>query len=147
MRKIYENTSERHKAYRLRHPDRCRAASKRWAEKNPERVREINSAWHHRNPESKLHRLAKSRAKKSGIPFEISKADFTIPDRCPALGIVLAKATDSRGFNATSPTLDRFDNTKGYVPGNVRVISWRANRLKCDATLEELKALVAYMET
>jgi hypothetical protein len=45
-----------------------------------------------------------------------------------------------------SPSLDRIDNTKGYVPGNVWVISWRANDLKRNATLEELKLLVAALE-
>ena len=44
-----------------------------------------------------------------------------------------------------SPSLDRIDNTKGYIKGNVKVISWRANAIKKDATLEELKALVNYL--
>jgi hypothetical protein len=35
---------------------------------------------------------------------------------------------------------------KGYIKGNVRVISWRANELKGDATLEEMKAVVRYMK-
>jgi len=46
-----------------------------------------------------------------------------------------------------SPSLDRIDNSKGYVPGNIAVISMRANMIKNNATLAELKAIVAYMET
>lgn len=42
-------------------------------------------------------------------------------------------------------TLDRWDNSKGYVPGNVFVISWRANKLKADATLDEVLHLARYM--
>lgn len=45
-----------------------------------------------------------------------------------------------------SPTIDRIINDLGYVKGNVIVISWRANRIKSDATLAELKAIVAFYE-
>ncbi|MCA3718382.1 MAG: hypothetical protein IM674_09025 [Brevundimonas sp.] len=40
-----------------------------------------------------------------------------------------------------SPSLDRIDPHKGYVPSNVRVISDRANRLKGDRSLSEIQAL------
>lgn len=46
-----------------------------------------------------------------------------------------------------SPTLDRIHPDIGYVPGNVMVISAKANRMKNNASLEELKALVIWMET
>lgn len=111
-----------------------------------EKTREYNQRWRLNNPEAKLYSVAKSRAKKQGVAFTLNKSDVVIPECCPVFGFPLTVAQGGRGFNDTSPTLDRFNNTKGYVPGNVRVISWRANRLKCDATLEELKALVAYME-
>jgi hypothetical protein len=44
------------------------------------------------------------------------------------------------------PSFDRWDNAKGYVPGNVFVISWRANRIKWDCSVAELEAVVAYMK-
>jgi hypothetical protein len=44
------------------------------------------------------------------------------------------------------PTLDRVDPVCGYVPGNVWVISWRANRLKQDASLDELRMLARALE-
>lgn len=43
-----------------------------------------------------------------------------------------------------SPTLDRIVPSRGYVVGNVAVISMRANRLKSDASVAELQALVSY---
>lgn len=83
---------------------------------------------------------AKSRAGRKGLEFSITMEDVVIPDKCPILGIYIStKYKLRRGEN--SPSLDRIDNTKGYVPGNVRVISWRANRLKNDATPEELQLL------
>ena len=44
------------------------------------------------------------------------------------------------------PSLDRIDSTRGYTLDNVAVICGRCNRLKSDASLSELKLLVAYVE-
>ena len=40
-----------------------------------------------------------------------------------------------------SKTLDRIDSSKGYIPGNIIVCSWKANRMKCDSTITELGQL------
>jgi hypothetical protein len=89
-------------------------------------------------------RKAAVRAKHNGLDFNIHPDMFTIPIICPVLGIPITiqhgRPTDN------SPTLDRIDNTKGYVVGNVWIISQRANRIKNDATLTELKLLVAALE-
>lgn len=70
---------------------------------------------------------AKSRANKKGREFSIELSDITVPTTCPVLGTPMV-----------SPSLDRIDSSKGYVKGNVRVISKRANMLKNNATIEEL---------
>lgn len=44
------------------------------------------------------------------------------------------------------PSLDRVVPSLGYVKGNVRVISFRANRIKSDATADELRAVLSYTE-
>lgn len=85
---------------------------------------------------------AKHRAKTRQLDFSITKDNIIIPDMCPVLGVELTW----EGNKATSPSLDRLDNSKGYTPENTRVISTRANSLKSNATLEELKALVAWIE-
>lgn len=87
---------------------------------------------------------ARKRAAKTGLEFSICVFDFVVPKHCPVLGIELQYGVGYR--NDSSPSLDRIDSTKGYVPGNVLVISWRANRLKSDATLSELRLIAAYME-
>lgn len=61
-----------------------------------------------------------------------------VPKRCPILGIPLVFSSSQL---PQSPSLDRIDNRLGYVPGNVQVVSWRANELKKDATPRELIAL------
>jgi hypothetical protein len=74
----------------------------------------------------------------------LKKSDIVIPACCPLLGIPLFQMRGRAGPN--SPSLDRIDPTKGYVPGNVWVISWRANQIKPDATLQELKQIVIGLE-
>lgn len=89
-------------------------------------------------------RQAKARAKKRGLPFDLQLGDLTIPAYCPVLGIPLSVGEGER--HDGSPTLDRLVPRLGYVSGNVRVISYRANRIKNDGTLLELRAIVAWME-
>ena len=62
---------------------------------------------------------------------------------CPVLGLELDYTLTSRAEN--SPSFDRIDPTKGYVKGNVIIISWRANRIKNDGTLEDFKKIVDYL--
>ena len=97
---------------------------------------------------SKMLSRAKQRAKKAEVPFELSVHDIQIPEKCPVLGIPLVFG-NSQGRpqpEDTSPSLDRIVPELGYVPGNVAVISTRANRVKNDSTLDELRMLVEWME-
>lgn len=89
---------------------------------------------------------AKNRAKNRNLEFNIDITDVVIPDFCPVLGIKLKKDGIGR-FTDNSPTIDRIDNTKGYIKGNVAVISHRANHLKNSATLEELIGIYNYIKT
>lgn len=84
----------------------------------------------------------KSRAKKAGLECTYNPDILVVPDVCPVLGIPLIPC----GPLNNRPSVDRFDNTRGYTDDNVRVISNRANLLKKDASVEEVKALLVYME-
>lgn len=96
------------------------------------------------NLERHMTNDARKRAKQKGIEFSITSEDIFIPEYCPVLGLELFIGDGKRSPN--SPSLDRIDNTKGYTPDNIMVISTRANQLKNDATVEELRAIVKYME-
>lgn len=85
---------------------------------------------------------AKARAKKLGLEFNITEKDVILPDYCPILGLKLEVANKHR--TDSSPSLDRVDNTKGYIKGNIHIISWRANKIKSNATLEELMKIAEY---
>ena len=88
---------------------------------------------------------AKARAKTYGVPFNISVEDFEIPQFCPALGIELI-TSNSHDSKDSSPSLDRFYPDKGYVKGNVFVISFRANRIKNDSSIEELELILKFLK-
>lgn len=96
-------------------------------------------------PEMMLWYKAKARAKKQGTPFNITPEDLTIPQVCPVLGIPLIHGKGAQRNN--SPSVDRKIPALGYVEGNVQVISWRANDLKKNGTLEEFRRLIAYLES
>ncbi len=80
-----------------------------------------------------------------GIPFEIEFKDLDFPEICPVLGIALDYSI-TPSCRDTMPSFDRLDPTKGYVKGNVFIISMKANRLKSNATIEDLEKILAYME-
>ena len=92
-------------------------------------------------------RAAKCRCQATGVEFDLSVEDLMpLPLKCPVLGIKLDWFVDGRGGSDFSPSIDRLDPNQGYVPGNVEIISNRANRIKNDARLEEVKKLVLWME-
>lgn len=75
------------------------------------------------------------------------KEDIGIPEFCPILGVKLIPyGKDLKARTNNSATIDRIIPSRGYVRGNIQVISFRANRIKNNATLDELKAIIAYME-
>jgi hypothetical protein len=100
------------------------------------------------DPITKLIYAAKRRAVLKDIEFSLEPGDIKIPERCPVLGIPLfsnvgqGRIGGANSWNA--PTLDRVDNSKGYVKGNVCVISRKANTLKGNGTPQELAAVALY---
>lgn len=99
-----------------------------------------------RYPVQRLLTAIKSRAKKSGILFSLTPSNIKIPDRCPVLNMPLRWGWQhgGRGYRDDSPSIDRLDPELGYVPGNVVVVSHRANRLRSDAAVWELEAILEF---
>jgi hypothetical protein len=93
--------------------------------------------WKAINREKNLFQQAQHRAKTKGIAFDIEVSDIVIPKICPILGLPLKKSVD--GNRDLSPSLDRIDNSKGYIKGNVITISRLANTMKNDSSADELK--------
>ena len=94
----------------------------------------------------RMWRSAKKRAIDSQVPFDISPDDIVIPEFCPIFGIRL-EINRGRGFQPSSPSLDRIIPSLGYIKGNIQVISYRANELKKGTHLwMNLKMLVCFLE-
>lgn len=130
-----------------------RVRNQRWIDANRERFRHLNrdatNGKRRRDPIRNLVATARARAKKSGLEFSITEADLTIPEFCPVLGTKLTYGLgwgqgQSLTVRDTRASLDRIDNSKGYVPGNIIVVSYRANRIKSDATTTELLKIARF---
>lgn len=93
--------------------------------------------------EKSLFYGAKTRARRAGIPFSIRVEDVSIPERCPILDVPLIVSRGKAAYN--SPSLDRTNSDLGYVPGNVAVISFKANTIKSNATAAELQRVLDYV--
>lgn len=143
------------KDYVERNRESVRKMKREYREKNPEARRYSSLKWSQKSLEYRKEKYYKSRIKamlyqaklradKRGLPFNIDASDIVIPSVCPVLGIEIAHRA-SGFFNPNSPSLDRIVSELGYVKGNVRVISNRANILKRDATLQELLLVAAYV--
>ena len=86
---------------------------------------------------------ARSRAKLFNLECNIEIEDVEIPEHCPVLGIPLFPGKGYRTPN--SPSVDRINSTKGYIKGNVKVISTLANRLKQESSIEDLEKFLDYI--
>lgn len=152
--------------YYAKHSDVCLERVASWRESNTDKVREMGKVYYHTNEEQRkksnvrsmdlylkdcsstdgrLKRMitnAKLRAKRAGVPFDISAKDLSLPEKCPVLGTKLKFG--SKDWKE-KPSLDRIDPKKGYVKGNVCIISWEANRLKNNLTLETINRLRDYI--
>lgn len=104
--------------------------------KDKSKTKDYLRAWKDKNREKNLYQLARHRALKKGIEFNIEISDIIIPEICPILGLPIKKAID--GNRDLSPSLDRIDNDKGYIKGNIQVISFKANAMKLTADKSEL---------
>jgi hypothetical protein len=89
-----------------------------------------------------MYTRIKTKAKKYQIPFNLEKSDIIIPECCPVFNVPFVVGEKS----PWNPSLDRIDPTKGYVKGNVVVISVRANSIKNDATPAELRRIADFVD-
>jgi len=140
--------NEYHNKYRStpEQKEKKRIWSKDYLQRKFKERKAYATKWRHDNPEMGLLVKARHRAKTKGLEYNLTIEDVTIPEYCPILGIKLERNLNGNGPIMTSPTLDRINNSEGYIKGNVRVISFRANALRNDATLYEMKLILKDME-
>lgn len=96
------------------------------------------------HPHKGIFKSCRNRAKKKGMEFTLTYDDIIVPEFCPILGIKLVVGEGNNCGADNSPALDRIENNVGYIPGNVIVVSHRANRIKTNATVLELQKVAAF---
>ena len=141
---------------------------KKYAEKNKEKRKRKYGFYNKINKYSgnynkrrrELHRLdpririrggARGRALERGIEFDLpSYKDLPkVPKYCPVLGIPLKVGSSKKsngGGSYNSPSLDRIDNNKGYIKGNIQIISRKANQMKNNGSFKDIKKLYIFMK-
>ena len=91
--------------------------------------------------------VAANKCRDQGIPFNITADDLMpAPLKCPVFGFKLNWYKDGRGGADDSPSIDRLIPEEGYVAGNVMLISYKANRIKNDSNLSELRMVADWVE-
>jgi len=131
------------KAYREANKEKLNANKKAYRETNKKKIKAKKKVYRETNKEKTMWTGARSRAKKKKLPFNLSLEDIVVPDVCPVLGLCLE--TQKEQPSDCSPSLDRMVPDLGYIKGNVKVISKRANTLKSNATIEELEKVLKYL--
>jgi hypothetical protein len=106
----------------IRHKDKRQKGNQEWASKNYCRT---------------LFNQAKRSSKARGLEFNLDISDVIIPSHCPYLGIELT-AIQGKGVVWSNASIDRIDNSKGYIKGNIMVISRLANSMKQHATIQQM---------
>ena len=127
-----------HKKYYQRNKLKLQNRAHSWYKTHKKRHRTAVDIWRHKNFEYQLLVRARYSAKARHLKFNLTLEDIKIPEYCPYLGIKLTRHING-GRQDTNASLDRIDNTKGYTKDNIRVISSKANFMKRNASLEELR--------
>jgi len=133
-----EAVKEKNKQYCKDNAEAIKERKNRYYKNNFEAVKEQQKQYRLNNPEKQMLRHARERSKQKNLPFNIEEIDIIIPTICPVLGIPLKSGLGKGIIQPNSPSLDRIIPEKGYVRGNIVVMSNKANTMKSNATLEEM---------
>lgn len=132
-------------------PEKGKEATRRWQANNPEVRNETSKRWDAENPAKRLLLACKARAKQRGHECTITVEDLRAmlaPMTCAVTGLQLTyEKTSESKTRPFAPSIDRIDNSSGYVLGNVRVVCCLYNLMRADHKDEDVlivaKALVA----
>jgi hypothetical protein len=148
MRSARARRAARQRAADWYRKNRKRAAASAAAryQANPGAAKRKAEQWRRRHYRRWLFMARRRQARAAGIPFTIEFEDMIWPEWCPVLGLRLQYRLGRGRNRPDAPSLDRVRPALGYVPGNVAVISARANTVKRDASADEIRQLLYWME-
>lgn len=128
---------EKRREYYLRRREYYLEQNKQWRDTNKEH-RAAHASKKHRerkqnHPELYLWKYAKARSAYDNLEFDLELSDIVIPEVCPYFGTPF-RMNDKEW----AASLDRIDSSRGYTKDNIQVISYKANKMKNNATVQEL---------
>lgn len=150
QKKYRDNNKEKiylqNKEWRERNIEREKLRAAEYRANNRETIAVLNRKHYEACPESRILSNIKMRCRKNGIPFDLVIDDIRPPSHCPVLGIELRRNHKGSkvGPSSNSPAVDRIEPTKGYVRGNVLVVSHLANCIKQNATPDQIRKVADF---
>lgn len=124
-------------SYRLENKEKTKIYNSEYQKNNKDTLKIYKREYQEENYKKTALYRARNRAKEANVPMTITESDIPdIPEFCPVLNIPLVKSINLPTKN--SPSLDRIVPSLGYVPGNIQWISYKANIVKNDLSLDEL---------
>lgn len=130
---------EYNKRYYQQNKEQIKQKVSIWKELHPDNVKKHTKTYRETHPIQYILKRAKNRAILNNLEFNITEEDILIPKVCPYLKIPLTFNL-TLGHQDSNISLDRIDNNKGYIKGNVEIISHLANKMKSNATWQQLEA-------
>jgi hypothetical protein len=164
---VRKSSKERSAKWRAANPERVKELTKKYYDRDRVKIRERQNKWRKEHPgwfktltqvsyRNTLEGWAKYKvnslrtvSKKRQLAFDLTWEDIAkcVVDKCPVSGIKLNyNVMNGKSKMANdSPSVDRIDNTKGYIKGNIIIVSNLVNRVKTSLTLDELQSLLPKM--
>lgn len=150
-----EQRKDYNRKYRIAHKQEREAYNKKWYTENKDRYLDTTRKYYKENreqlilnaknyqaqlrktnPVKRLLQYKKKECKQKNLPFDLTIVDILVPTHCPILGIPISFA--EKHGNDNRAELDRIIGDLGYIKGNVQILSRKANRMKSNASFEEL---------
>lgn len=131
------------KRYYEKNKDKRKEYNKKWSKDNKDKLSTYGKKWRESNKDKCVFRGIRTRARRLGVPFDLELEDITNYDTCPIFGFKLERGGHQEKNN--SPSVDKIIPSKGYVKGNIQIISNKANAMKSDATPEELRMFAKWV--
>jgi len=162
-----EKQKEYDKRYREKNKKKLAERSKKWREDNREQWLDVHQKMRNRpeyiesqkeyvaerritKPFIFAAQIIRHRAKLMGIECELTPEylESIWTGICPIFGVeIFIGSKKGEISDLYQASVDRLDNSKGYTEGNVHFISFRANRLKRDASFAEFEKIYEWWKT
>lgn len=97
--------------------------------------------WERVSYEKRMYNRVKQRSKRRGILFELKIEDIVLPEECPVFHTPFIYGDPDWTYS-----IDRINPNKGYSPDNIQILSNKANRLKNNASIEDLETVLDFMK-